>query len=75
MVCHALFIVIMAFLGQLQAMGVAFYVGLLVAAGLMLYQYTLIRNRDRALCFKAFLHNNWVGMTVFIGILTDFLLR
>ncbi len=75
MVCHALFIVLMGYIGQLQEMGMAYYAGLIVSAGLMLYQYTLIRNRDRALCFKAFLHNNYVGMTVFVGIALDFLIR
>lgn len=75
MVCHALFVVLMAYIGQLQSMGVAYYTGLLTAAGLMGYQYMLIRNRDRVLCFKAFLHNNYVGMVVFTGIALDFLIR
>lgn len=72
MVCHACFIVIMLIIGQLQQMNLAYYAGLMVATGLIMYQYTLIRNRDRALCFKAFLHNNWVGMVVFVGIALDF---
>jgi len=72
MVCHACFIVIMLIIGQLQQMNLAYYAGLMVATGLIMYQYTLIRNRDRALCFKAFLHNNWVGMVVFAGIALDF---
>ncbi len=75
MVCHTLFVALMTYVGQLQGMGMAYYAGLITAAGLMLYQYTLIRNRDRALCFKAFLHNNYVGMIVFIGIALDFLMR
>ncbi|SER61942.1 4-hydroxybenzoate polyprenyltransferase [Nitrosomonas sp. Nm51] len=73
--CHAVFIALMIYIGQLQTMGMAYYAGLMVAAGLIGYQYTLIRNRDRALCFKAFLHNNYVGMVVFIGIALDFLMR
>lgn len=72
MLCHACFIAIMLVIGQLQQMNLAYYAGLMVAAGSITYQYTLIRNRDRALCFKAFLHNNWVGMVVFIGIALDF---
>lgn len=74
MICHVCFIVIMIYIGQLQQMNLAYYAGLMVATGLVLYQYTLIRNRDRALCFKAFLHNNWVGMVVFAGIVFDFLI-
>ena len=72
MVCHACFIAIMLIIGQLQQMNLAYYAGVMVATGLIIYQYTLIRNRDRALCFKAFLHNNWVGMVVFAGIALDF---
>jgi len=75
MICHMMFIAIMAYIGQLQGMELTYYAGLLVASGLIGYQYTLIRNRDRTLCFKAFLHNNWVGMTVFVSIALDFLLR
>ena len=74
MVCHAIFIAFMVFIGQWQQMGLAYYTSLVVAAGLMLYQYTLIKNRDRALCFKAFLHNNWVGLVIFVGIVLDFIL-
>jgi 4-hydroxybenzoate polyprenyltransferase len=74
MACHACFIAIMLVIGQLQQMNLAYYAGLIAAIGLIAYQYTLIRNRDRALCFKAFLHNNWVGMAVFAGIALDFLL-
>ncbi len=74
MACHACFIAIMLVIGQLQQMNLAYYAGLITASGLMAYQYTLIRNRDRALCFKAFLHNNWVGMAVFAGIALDFLI-
>lgn len=73
-VCHACFIAIMLVIGQMQQMNLAYYAGLITASSLIAYQYMLIRNRDRALCFKAFLHNNWVGMTVFAGIALDFLI-
>ena len=74
MICHACFLAIMLIIGQMQQMNWAYYAGLVTACGLIAYQYTLIRNRDRALCFKAFLHNNWVGMAVFAGIALDFLI-
>jgi len=47
-----------------------------LVAGLMaLYHYALIRHRDRAQCFKAFMHNNWLGAAVFMGLVADYLLQ
>jgi 4-hydroxybenzoate polyprenyltransferase len=45
-----------------------FYLALLVAAALFVWQQWLIRDRDRNACFKAFLHNHWVGVAVMAGI-------
>ena len=42
------------------------------AALLFVYQQYLIRNREPAACFKAFLNNNWVGAVVFAGIVADY---
>ena len=44
-----------------------------VAAGIMGVHFTWIRGRERMACFKAFLHNNWVGAAIFAGIVVDFL--
>jgi 4-hydroxybenzoate polyprenyltransferase len=49
-------------------LGYWYYVSLLGAAGLFAYQQILIRQRQRDACFRAFLHNNWVGLTIFCGI-------
>ncbi|GLQ32977.1 4-hydroxybenzoate octaprenyltransferase [Litoribrevibacter albus] len=59
---------------QLSA-GICFYLGLIAAAGLFVYQYTLTQHRDRDMCFKAFLNNHWVGACIFVGILMDYALR
>jgi 4-hydroxybenzoate polyprenyltransferase len=32
------------------------------------WEFVVARNRDRDACFRAFLHNHWVGATVFAGI-------
>jgi len=37
------------------------------------YHFSLIRQRDPARCFKAFLHNNWIGASIFAGIALDLL--
>jgi len=75
MLCHAAFLGAMVLIGLIQKLGIIYYAGLAVALGLILYQYRLIHDRDRAHCFKAFLHNNWVGATIFAGIALDFLVE
>ncbi|MCW5297296.1 4-hydroxybenzoate octaprenyltransferase [Herbaspirillum lusitanum] len=52
-----------------------FTLGMLAAAGCAIYHYTLIRTRDRAGCFKAFVHNNWLGALMFAGVAVDYALR
>jgi 4-hydroxybenzoate polyprenyltransferase len=73
MICYAATLAIIGGVGYAQHLGVAFYAGLLVAAGIMGVHYTWIRGRERMACFKAFLHNNWVGAAIFAGIAVDFL--
>lgn len=61
--------------GQAASLGGYYYFGLLLAAGLALYQQFLIRDRMPEQCFKAFLNNNWFGAAVFSGIILDFLAK
>ncbi len=61
--------------GLMQQLGWPYYLGLTVAAGLSLYQQRLIFQRDKKLCFQAFLNNNWFGLAVFAGIFIDFSVR
>jgi 4-hydroxybenzoate polyprenyltransferase len=64
---------LLALIGLLMKLGLAYYLGLFAAAWFALYQQYLIRNRQPVDCFKAFLNNNWFGLTVFCGILLDYL--
>jgi 4-hydroxybenzoate polyprenyltransferase len=68
LICHAVFLAMMAGLGAHLQRGAAYYAGLAAAAALCGYQYRLIRGRSPAGCFTAFLNNNWVGAAVFAGI-------
>ncbi len=51
------------------------YLGLAVAAALFVYQQWLIRDREPAACFRAFLNNQWVGLAIFAGLWLQYLLR
>jgi 4-hydroxybenzoate polyprenyltransferase len=65
-------LITLAWVGMLAQLGAAFYAGLGVAAALMVYHWCLIRGRSRDGCFKAFLHNNWVGGVIFAGIVLSY---
>ncbi|MDD5181464.1 MAG: 4-hydroxybenzoate octaprenyltransferase [Gallionellaceae bacterium] len=75
MFCYAATLLILALAGNTLHLGMAYYFGLLIAAGIAAYHYTLIRGRQREACFKAFLHNNWLGAAVFAGIALDYASR
>ncbi len=75
MLCYAIYLGGMVWVGMLQQMGVLYYAGLLGALGCALWHYQLIRGRDRDRCFRAFLHNHWFGLAVFAGIALDYGVR
>jgi len=70
-VLQAMFVISLLLAAQRLQLGLFFYLGLVVAIGLLLYQQLLIRNREPAGCFKAFLNNNWVGAAIFVGLVLD----
>jgi 4-hydroxybenzoate polyprenyltransferase len=72
MLCYAMTLALLAYIGWRLGFGWAYAAGLVVAAGIAGYHYTLIRGRERMRCFKAFLHNNWLGAAVFAGIVADY---
>jgi 4-hydroxybenzoate polyprenyltransferase len=65
---------LLVLVGQLAGLGAPYYLGLAVAGGLAIYQQYLVRDRDPARCFRAFLNNNWFGAAVFAGILASYAL-
>ncbi len=67
-VLYALFLGAMALVGLRAELGLWYWLGLLLAAALVAWEFWLARHREREACFKAFLHNNWVGAALFAGI-------
>jgi len=61
--------------GQRFELGGIYYLGLAGAALCFIWQQWLIRFREREACFRAFLHNNYVGMIIFAAIVIDLLLK
>ncbi len=59
--------------GDMLAFGWPYQLCLVICAGLFTYQQFLIVNRERDKCFKAFLHNHFVGLVVFLGIFIEYL--
>lgn len=66
---QCLLFALFVFLGFLAHLSMPYFIGLLVVAGLMSYQLWLIRERESASCFKAFLNNHWLGLTVLLAII------
>ncbi len=75
MLCYAAMLAILTGLGAALRLAWPYFAALAAAGGLMLYHYFLIRGRTRAGCFKAFLHNNWVGAVIFAGVVLSFPVR
>jgi 4-hydroxybenzoate polyprenyltransferase len=65
-------LLVMYLAGVRFGLGTPYNVSLVVVAALFVYHQYLIRDRQREACFRAFLHNNWVGMVIFIGIALNY---
>ena len=68
MLCYAISLALITAVGVQHGLGKGFFIGMLVAAGIAAYHWTLIRGRDQMRCFAAFRHNNWLGAAVFAGV-------
>ncbi|MCF8200066.1 MAG: 4-hydroxybenzoate octaprenyltransferase [Sulfuritalea sp.] len=75
MLCYAATLGILAIIGWDLHYSARYFSGLIVAAVLAGYHYTLISERERDGCFAAFRHNNWFGAAIFAGIVAEFNLR
>ena len=72
---YAAYLLSWAVIGRLLGLGGVFLAGVALAAAQAAWHYTLIRDRSRDGCFKAFRANHWLGFSVFAGVALDLALR
>ena len=58
-------------IGNLFDLGLFYQLSALIISILMIYHQFLIKSRKKTACFKAFLHNHYIGLTLFSGILAS----
>jgi 4-hydroxybenzoate polyprenyltransferase len=73
--CYAIYLVGMLFIGRIYALGAIYHAALAVALLIAVHHLWIIRGRDAAACFRAFLGNHWLGMAMFAGIAADYAYR
>jgi len=75
MLFYAVYLASWAVLGRTLGLGGWFLAGIGAAALQAAWHFTLIRERRRDGCFKAFRQNHWLGFAVFAGTAVDLALR
>jgi 4-hydroxybenzoate polyprenyltransferase len=71
---QTLFLIAMWLIGSSLEFHFIYYLSLIAAGGLMIYEQFMIREREPVLCFEAFLHNHWIGAAIFFGVLGHYYL-
>lgn len=72
--CQLAMLAVLDLVGREAELGYWYYLGLAAAALFMLREQWLIRARQPAACFSAFLDNNRVGLSVFAGLFLDYVM-
>lgn len=71
-ILQLVYLIVMLLIGQQLQMSGIYYLGLLIATGLFVYQQYLSREREPKACLQAFLNNNWVGLVIFISLVLHY---
>ena len=72
-VFQLMMLIILILVGHQSMLGLWYYLGLTAAATLAVYHQYLIRQREPEACFKAFVGNNYIGVSIFAGIAVHYL--
>lgn len=71
-ILQTIMLILLFTIGQYTQRQWPYFTSLIIATGLAIYQQYLIRHRQPAQCFKAFLHNNYLGLCIFLGLWIDY---
>jgi 4-hydroxybenzoate polyprenyltransferase len=71
MLFYALYLALWAAIGVQLGFGWPYFSALAIAAAIAAWHYTLIRDRSREGCMRAFRVNHWLGFVVFAGVVAD----
>jgi len=72
-ILQILVLISLSLIGFDQKLSLLYQIGVLGMAGFFIYQQYLIKDRDPARCFEAFLNNHWAGLVVFMGLALSYL--
>ena len=75
MLFYAVYLGIWAWIGLGLGVNWPYFAGLAAAAAIAAWHFTLIRDRSRDGCFRAFRLNHWLGFAVFAGTVLAYALR
>jgi 4-hydroxybenzoate polyprenyltransferase len=67
-----LMLVALVFIGNMAELSTWYYTSIVITGTLMIYHQWIARDRHSSSCFNAFLHNQYIGMTIFIGIVLHY---
>jgi len=69
MLCYGLFLSIWSYVGIRLHVHWFYWLGMAAAGAQAIWYYTLIKDRTREGCLKAFNNNQWLGFSIFAGLL------
>jgi len=67
-IMQIMMLALLTLVGYRLQLGFYYYLGIILAGAQFFAHQIVIRDRSRDACFRAFMLNNWVGLTIFAGI-------
>ncbi len=74
MTCYLITLSLLLIVGLQLKLSLMYFLGLLLAGVVSLQHFYLIKTREKAKCFNAFLGNSWFGFAIFLGIIFSYLI-